>query len=222
MNQNTTKFLIIEDHEVVVFALKEILFKHFPNTHLQAVNSVDEGVRTLKGNSFDLIILDIDVNGGNSPKMISQLRQVQPQIKILIHSGMEEDKGSLRYLSAGADGFFSKKDPFQLLPVAIKTILNGKRYINHSTQALITDNYFNHPGTSDFGQQSVVFSSREQQVISLLLAGKWTKEIADVLDLKLSTVSTHKARIFEKLEISSIIELYKKIEVGWPELLEKA
>lgn len=189
--------------------------------YFQAVDSIDHGIKALKQNAMNLIILDIDVSGGNNPKIISKLRETQPHVKILIHSGMDEDKGSLRYLSEGADGFFSKKDPLQMLPVAIKTVLAGKRYLNNSMQALITDNYFRQPGALETGHQLAVFSPRELEVISLLLAGKWTKEIANMLDIKLSTVSTHKARIFEKLEINSIIELYKKIETGWPELLDK-
>jgi two-component system invasion response regulator UvrY len=221
MDLSNKRFLIIEDHEVIIFALQEILGKHFPDANFQAVNSIDQGVQMLLESYVDLIVLDIDVDGGNNPKIILKLREAQPEVKILIHSGAEEDKGSLRYLSAGADGFFSKKDPLQMLPLAINTVLNGKRYINNAMQTLITDNFLRPPGESEASHQSAVFSPRELEVIRLLLEGKWSKEIGDILDIKLSTVSTHKARIFEKLQISSVVELYKRIEIGWPELLDK-
>jgi two-component system invasion response regulator UvrY len=221
MNLNHTQFLIIEDHEVVVFALKEILIKHFPDSCFQAVDSLDQGIQVLKQGLIDLVILDIGVEGGNNPKMVPVLRASQPQVKILIHSGVEEDKESLRYLMEGADGFFSKKDTFQMLPHAVKTVLGGKRYVNNAMQTLIINSYIHQPDEPKPAEQPVVLSPREIEVISLLLAGKWTKEIANILDIKLPTVSTHKARIFEKLEINSVIELYKKIEKGWPALLDR-
>jgi two-component system invasion response regulator UvrY len=220
MDSNNLNFLIIEDHQVVVYALKATIKEEFPLANLFVAETFGKGIEMLTSNVMDLVILDLDVEGGNSPKMISKIRYIQPAVKILINSGVYENDGPL-YLSEGADGFFSKKDPFQEFILAVKTILSGNRYINSATQALITDSYFHKPDTSAYLQKVPVLSARELEIVSLLLAGKWTKEIADILDIKLSTVSTHKSRIFEKLRINSIVELYKKVEKSWPELLKE-
>jgi two-component system invasion response regulator UvrY len=80
--------------------------------------------------------------------------------------------------------------------------------------------YFNQPVTHK--KPPVELSPREKEIILLLLEGKWTKEIASQVGLGMTTISTHKQRIFEKLEVRNIVELYVKIQNEMPELIKQS
>lgn len=218
--ESSIHFLIIEDHEIIVWALTSIIEKSFFNPVLFTAATFEEGIKLIEGNFINLVILDIDVPGGNDTAMIQDLRKIQPQVQILIHTGADEEKYSLKYLSAGANGFISKKMPLTTISEALRQVLIGKKYISPVTHELIATNYFQAPLKKAKKGSVYNLSIREIEIIRLLLKGKWTKEIADALGLKLSTISTHKGRIFDKLDVQNIIELFRTVQKEIPELLE--
>jgi two-component system invasion response regulator UvrY len=214
------KILVIEDHEIVVWALRVIIEENFPDTTIFSAASLEQGLRALEENRIDLIILDIDIPGGNSPKMISRLRELRPAVRVLIHSALEEGEYALRYLAAGANGFLSKNTPLTALPEAVRLTLNDKNYFGEVTKQAIAEKFISDPYNRRSIDSEALLSNRELSVARLLLQGKWTKEIAEELGIKLNTVSTHKQNIFEKLNVDNVIELYKKVEKELPQLLE--
>jgi two-component system invasion response regulator UvrY len=214
------KILVIEDHEIVVWALRVIIEENFPDTTIFSAASLEQGLRALEENRIDLIILDIDIPGGNSPKMISRLRELRPAVRVLIHSALEEGEYALRYLAAGANGFLSKNTPLTALPEAVRLTLNDKNYFGEVTKQAIAEKFISDPYNRKSIDSEALLSNRELSVARLLLQGKWTKEIAEELGIKLNTVSTHKQNIFEKLNVDNVIELYKKVEKELPQLLE--
>lgn len=218
--EKTGKILIIEDHEIVVWALTTLIEDRFPEMTVFSARTFENGLDILSKHRIGYVILDIDVPGGNSPKMIERIRAFQPAARILIHTSMPEEDYALRYLSAGADGFFSKTNPLGSLPDALRLLMEGKKYISEQTKQAIAENFF-----GDFDRQqkintNTIFTSREKQVVHLLLKGKWTKEISEELGIKLSTVSTHKMTIFEKMQVTNAVDLFRKIQIQMPELLK--
>jgi DNA-binding NarL/FixJ family response regulator len=212
MTQNP-KVLIIEDHDIVVSALTIVLKENFQKFTLQKAGSFPKGLKMLGDALYDLIILDVDVPGSESYAMIGRLRNVQKNVRILIFTGQDETKHALKFLTAGANGYLSKVAPTEEFGAAIRTVLSDKKYVSDSVQELITASYFEkmHPKP---GAQESPLSPREHEVLDLLLEGKWTKDIATELKLKLTTVSTHKTRIFQKLEVDNVIDLFKKMKPG--------
>lgn len=211
--------LIIEDHEIVVWALRVQIEDRFPGAVVLSALDFYQGLAKLRENQIDLVILDINVPGGNSPEMISQLRKIKPAVRILIHSGMEESEYALIYLAAGADGYLSKTAPLTSLWEAAILTMQGKKYVSERAKQAIADNFLNDPAGKWGINFNTSFTNRELEVMKLLLEGKWTKEIAEELGIKLNTVSTHKQSIFEKVGVSNIIDLYKKVEKQLPHLL---
>ena len=214
------KIIIIEDHDIVIWALTAIINGNIENPVISSAYTFENGITLLKEGRVDLIILDIDLPGGNNPKMISQLRHVQPQVPIMIHTGLLEEDYSHKYFIAGADGFLSKNDPFDKILEAITTLLDGKKYISLTSKNILAENYLKNPTKKNRYEYNTVLTLREKEIARLLIEGKWTKEIADQLGIKLSTVSTHKLHIFEKFEVTTVVELYRKIEKEMPELLK--
>jgi len=215
-----TRILIIEDHEIVLWALMAIIEEKIPDSQLHTAPTFEHGLSYLEKNWVNLVVLDIDVPGGNSPKMITMLRKIQPQVRILIHTAMNEENFSVKYLTAGADGFLSKKAPFSAIEEALMTVLGGKKYMSLQTQSFIAQNYLKNPYKKiKHDHNNVVLTPREKEILQLLLSGKWTKQIGEELGIKWSTVSTHKMKILEKFDVTNVIELYRKIETENPELL---
>ena len=219
--EHRTKILVIEDHDIVVWALTKIVEKDFPDTVLYFATDFHQGLRMLEEHPTDLVVMDIDLSGGNSPRMISDLRNIQPLVPILIYSGLTDEEDSLEYLSAGANGFLSKRAPMSTVSDVMRLILNGDRYMSTSLQNAITEKYLGGFSGHARYRPNYNLTVREKEVILLLLKGKWTKEIADQLGMKLTTVSTHKKNIFEKFEVDNSIELLLKVQKEMPEILKK-
>jgi two-component system invasion response regulator UvrY len=216
--EQSLNLLIIEDHEIVVWALTQMIDKHFPNSNIHAVSRFPEGLSLLKKEDVDLIILDIHTPGGGSPTMINELKKIKADVKILIHTAMPEEEYALDYLRAGVNGYILKSAPHQTIIEAIRQIQNGHKFISPKVQHIITGNFLS-PAKNSYKKPGFELTEREKGVVRLLMKGKWTKEIADELELKQTTISTHKGRIFEKFEVNNPIELYIKIQKLMPELL---
>jgi two-component system invasion response regulator UvrY len=212
---NDPHILIIEDHAIVVTALEMVLMAHFPEALVHKASTFPDGLQILESRCpVDLIILDMEIPGGESYKMIEILRGIQPDVKVLIFTGHEEERHALRFLKAGANGFLSKNAPLEDCGTAVKIVLSDKKYVSEQVQQIITNSLFDKPVNSR--NESVKLTPRENEVLELLLQGKWIKQIAKALNLNPTTVSTHKARIFQKLEVKNIIELFKKLNSTSP------
>lgn len=214
------RILLIDDHEIVLWALTAIVRENIPEAELFTTSSFDHALTIVEKSRVGLVVMDIDVPGGNSPKMIERLRNAYAPVRILVHTAMNEADFSIQYLSAGADGFLSKSAPFPTIARAMRMVLNGEKYMSSQTQSHLAHNYLKSISNPNKNKEVAAITPREAEIIKLLLQGKWTKEIAGQLGIKWSTVSTHKLSIFEKFGVSNVIQLYKKIEKEKPELLK--
>ena len=196
----TKKILIVEDQVVVQMGLEILLEESFHSYHIEIASSFSDAISYLPSEEVALIILDINIPGGENSKMIEKFRAIQPLVKILVYTGLQQEIYADHYISAGANGFVSKIDEEKQLILSINKILSQNN-VSHKLKTIPTKDFFSE------------LSSRELQVMHLLTQGKFTKEIATALDLKVSTVSTYKSRIFEKFKVENVIELIKKIEI---------
>jgi len=196
------KILIVEDQVVVQMGLEILLEQTFVGLEVNFASSFSSALEHLAREAVDIIILDINIPGGENSKMIQKFRDLQPGVKILVFTGLEEEIYAAHYLQAGADGFVSKiKDEKLLLTMIRKMLSEGKFFKKEEiNEVLITNNFSE-------------LSASEQRVMYLLIQGKYTKEIASDLNLKVSTISTYKSRIFEKLNVGNVIDLIKRVEI---------
>lgn len=214
------KILLIDDHEIVLWALSSIVKDNIQDAELHTAITFGQGLALLEKHKVNLVVLDVDVPGGNGPKMIETLRNIHRSVRILVHTAMSEEDFSVKYLTAGADGFISKAAPFPTILEALTTVLKGEKYMSPKTQNFLAQNYLKSVTTSARAKKKVEVTPREAEIIPLLLEGKWTKEIASELGIKWSTVSTHKLSILEKFGVANVLELYKKVQKENPELLD--
>ncbi|MCF0052871.1 response regulator transcription factor [Dyadobacter sp. LJ53] len=204
------QILLVEDHSVVRLATRFLIHNLIDSASIMEATNFEETLTHVSSSHFDLIILDIDIPGGEGFNMIPRLRKLQPKVSILVFSGMDEALYAMHYLKAGANGFLAKNSPQHTVKAAILAVLENGRFVSDIVQQQLMRHTFEADINS--GNPLENLSQRELEVMDLLLDGKWTKEIATRLNITGSSVSTYKSRIFEKLEVSTIIEMFVKVE----------
>lgn len=205
------KILIVDDHLVVRNGVAMVLEKQIEDVAISNAENFFEAIALLKEGSFDLIILDINIPGGKSTEMITDLRAIQPCVRILVFSAHEEEHYALKYITAGANGYLNKLCSEEKMMFAINSIFESSTYIS----AELVNKLVEAKGRKKAINPMDVLSKREHQIAQLLINGNGNLEISNMLDIHMSTVSTYKARVFEKLKISNLVELinlYKTFE----------
>ncbi|WP_031530043.1 response regulator [Dyadobacter crusticola] len=203
--------LLVEDHSIVRMGVKLLIEDFMSHASIVEAGSFNETLRHLQSRFFDLVILDIKIPGGEGFNMISKIRSIQSKVKILIFSSQDEELYALHYYKAGASGYLPKDATNEELEKAITTVLNGGTYISKVVQHQLVSNSVLEKDRMQSPLE--ILSNRELEIMDMLLVGKWTKDIASDLNIKESTVSTYKARIFEKLNVTNILELFRKVEI---------
>ncbi|RWX03889.1 response regulator [Flavobacterium cerinum] len=203
------KVLIADDHSVVRQGVSLILREAFTGMEVVHTDSFSNAVIILKDNFFDLLLLDINLQGGNRIAMVDEVRSVQKDIKILIFSAYDEEQYALRYIKAGAQGYLNKLSSEDKIIEAVKIILDGGNYIGDKIRVRISENSLN----KNSGNPLDALSGRELEIAGLLAKGDGNLEIANKLDIGTSTVSTYKSRIFEKLGVSNVVSLVEKFKL---------
>ncbi|WP_461117908.1 response regulator, partial [Spirosoma jeollabukense] len=182
--------LAADDHPLIRMSFEWSIPDLIPQARLIQCASFEEVLTTLEQQPIDLIILDIDMPDTQNSQMMTLIRAKQPQVLILIYSGLDELVFALPYIKAGADGYLAKSAPQADLKTAITALLNKGKYVSPSVQQLVLNNL----GKKDqsWGENPLQsLSPNEQKVLNLMAEGKWTKDIADILKLKATTVSTY-------------------------------
>lgn len=203
--------LVVDDQEVVRFGTTLILQKTIENAQVSEAKSFDDTLVMLASKQFDLVILDIDMPGGNNHQMLDVIRLRHPEIKILIFSSYDEQIFGWRYLEAGADGFLSKKMGIEEIKNAVKSLLRDEKYLSPVLKQTLLNNISNKK--SNTANPLDRLSNRESNIMQLLIKGTSVAEIAQQLSLQISTVSTYKKRICEKLQVSNIVEMIEKVQL---------
>ena len=200
------KILIVDDHMVVKTGVSIILNSEINDLDIQFASTFSETLDKVKQFSYDLIILDINIPGGKNIEMIPEIRAIVPEVKILMFSAHEEEFYALRYVSAGADGFLNKLSSEEKLIEAVRSIREFGKYLTENLIDQLNNNLLNDEPLNPFD----LLSKREIEIANLLVRGDGNLEISNNLGIQMSTVSTYKNRIFEKLKINNLVELIEK------------
>lgn len=203
MKQNQPTFLIADDHSIVRQGISLLIKELFFSAKIFHAGSFKEILQIIRENKIDIIILDINFPDGNSLNIISEIKTIQLEAKILIFSAYDEDIYALRYLNAGASGYLNKGSSENEMKNALKSMIVSGKYITPNIKEKILDSYISKKPINPLEQ----LSNREVEVARLLIKGFGNMEIAEMLTIKKSTVSTFKNRIFEKLEIDNLADL---------------
>jgi two-component system invasion response regulator UvrY len=195
--------LIADDHAIVRKGLKQLLLEEYPTAVIGEVENAEQLTAESLRKKWDVVICDLSMPGRSGLDALQQIKQSNPQLPVLIMSMHREDQYALRVLKAGAAGFLGKDTIHDDLIRAIKTVLNGKKFITHSVAERLADVFDENTGQSLHES----LSNREFDVFKLIASGKSVSDIASQLSLSVTTVSTYRARILEKMQMRSNAEL---------------
>lgn len=195
------KILIADDLFVARFGTALVLENHFIDITIDYAENYNDVEFKLKTERFDLLILDINMEGNLFKYMIKEIKKIQQDILILIFSGYDESIGE--YFRQGAEGYLNKLEGQTEIIKAVDDIFE-KGYFFSSKLVRNIANYTPKNRLED------ILSERELQVFRLLLEGNGNIEIANFLNIQLTTVSTYKKRVFTKLNVTKLVDLIKE------------
>ena len=200
--------IIMDEHPIVRMSIDVLLEK---NSNIQVVLKTDDNrtaVDYLRTYPVDLVILDIELPGTDGFTLLKRIKSIQENTKILFLSSKSESFYAGRAIRAGANGFVSKRKDLNDIYNAVKMILSGYSFFPSETL-----NFISNTSSRKGEHNDMPLSNREVTVLRYLANGLSNKEIAEQLLLSNKTISAHKANIFSKLGLHTIVELidYAKV-----------
>jgi len=194
--------LIADDHAIVRAGLIYVIKNHMAVSSIFEAGDLDGVEAVLMAQDVDLIICDINMPGFDTTAVITTIKALAPAIRILMFSAYNEDLYGWRYLKAGAHGYLHKERGEEEMVRAIQMVVTNRIYVSQDLQQhLLIDKTGNQTSPIDN------LSARELDIARLLIKGKGLKEISALLDIHVSSVSTYKRRVFEKLMIDNVADL---------------
>jgi DNA-binding NarL/FixJ family response regulator len=202
------KILIADDHNIVRTGLIFLLRTEFMQVEIDECRDGRSTLEKVQAKVYDLLILDIGMPYTDPFSLLKEIFDHRPEQKILVLTVNSEDVYAKKYLRLGAKGFINKEASASEIRQAIVSILNNKRYMSSRVRETLMLETLEAEAQSLFDG----LSAREFEIMNHLADGKVVSEIARLLSLHISTVSTHKAALMKKLGVSNVIELNRLVQ----------
>jgi DNA-binding NarL/FixJ family response regulator len=199
------RVLIADDHVIVRSGLKQLFELMGDIAVVGEATNGDEVLEVLRQKEFDLILLDLTMPGLSGVNLITRIRASYEKVPVLVLSMHNELQIAKRVLQAGASGYVTKGSEQDTLMAAIRKVAAGGRFIDPGVAEQMM---FEKPLTREALPHERL-SERELHIMKLIAAGKSINDIADELFISNKTVSTHKARLMQKLNFLSNAELVR-------------
>jgi len=201
------RVILADDHSVMRRGLRLILEQQEDVEVLGEANDGREAVSMAAALHPDVAVLDITMPNLNGIEAARQISDKQPNIAIVVLS-MHADEGYvLRALKAGARGYLLKESPEADFISAIRSVSAGKAFFSPAVSRLLVEDYVRRLQDKDIEDSYELLTPREREILQLIAEGKSNKDVANMLNLSLYTVETHRSNILEKLNLHSVPEL---------------
>lgn len=199
-----TRVLVADDHVLFRKGLK-LLLEETPDMVVadEAGTSQEVLEKVLHGGGFDVVLLDISMPGKSGLDTLKDLKSQRPGLPVLVLTMHPEERYAVRFLRAGASGYMTKKNAPDELAAAIRKVVTGKKYVSATLAEKLAFDL--EAGVEKPPHETL--SDREHQVMCMLASGKSLNDVADELALSISTISTYRSRILEKMRMKSNAEL---------------
>jgi two-component system invasion response regulator UvrY len=193
------KILVVDDHAVVRAGVQHFL-STVPDMEIGGeAATAQEAIRMVRTQEWDIVLLDIAMPDKSGVEVLKQIKRDRPNLPVLILSMHPENRYAVQILRSGASGYVQKEALATELVEAIKTILRGHKYISHNVAELLTMS----PDTDDDKPLHETLSAREYEIFYKLSQGDGVTKIAEELCLSVKTVSTYRARVLQKMNMTS-------------------
>lgn len=199
------KVLIADDHVVVRNGLKQLLGVMGDVTVTGEAGTGEEALELLKSAGSDLMLLDLTMPGLSGINLVTRIHTLYPDLPILVLSMHNEIQVAKRVLQAGATGFVTKGSEQDTLMTAIRKVSKGGRFVD----PVLAEQMMFDKAQDTGAMPHERLSEREMHILKLFARGRSVNDIAEQLFISNKTVSTHKARLMQKLNFNSNAELVR-------------
>ena len=202
----TIRVLLADDHSVLRDGVAALLEAQDGMTVVAHAQDGREAVRKITDLKPDVVVMDIvmpELDGIEATRLV---HQSSPLTQVVILSMYSTTEHIFRALHAGAKGYLLKESAGAELVAAVRSVHAGRRYLSEKITESVVDGYIREGQPTE---PLAKLSSRERQILQLVVAGKSTADIARALSLSPSTIDTYRSRLMKKLGIDSIAGLVK-------------
>jgi len=200
------RVLIADDHALVRAGIRALVERIDGVVVVGEAGKGSEALELVRQLSPDLILLDITMPDGNGFEVLDQVTKLYPEIRVIVLTVHEAGEYALRAVREGAAGYLPKSAASIELEQAIQTVIRGERYISPETAQNTIFEVTNRATKRDL---LATLSPRQREVLRLIAEGKTTKQIAQVLEISVKTVETHRAQLMERLGIHDVAGLVR-------------
>jgi DNA-binding NarL/FixJ family response regulator len=197
------RILIADDHAIVRAGLKQFVADQADMTVVGEAATGAETVSLVRSEPYDVVLLDISMPDRNGVDTLKQLKQIRPEMPVLMLSAHAEEQYAVNLLRAGAAGYVSKETASTQLVQAIRTVTRGRKYVSPDLAQVLADGV---TGQGDAPLHASL-SQREFQIFCKLAGGMPVSKIAAELFLSVKTVSTYRSRVLEKMAMKTNADL---------------
>jgi len=201
------KILIADDHSIVRRGVRDILSELPVPVTITEASTAASAIKEISNHPYDIMILDISFPDGNGLDIMNQVKTIQPRVKVLFLSMYPEEQYARRAIKNGAFGYLTKDSAPTELTAAMSSIISGTKYVTSTLAQILVDELVS-PTQNEPHEK---LSDREFQVLLETAKGMKTSDIAAKLMVSPKTISTYRARIFEKLNLTTTAELVRYV-----------
>jgi DNA-binding NarL/FixJ family response regulator len=201
------RILLADDHIVMRNGLRLLLERQ---PHLQVVGEAADGrqaVALCESANPDVVIMDIAMPNLNGIEAARQIVNRNPRTAIAILSMHSDESYVIRALKAGARAYLLKDSAEADLLAAVRALTEGKSFFSPAISKILVEDYMRQLESRGAEDTYELLTNREREILQLLAEGRTNKEVANLLNLSLYTVETHRTHILQKLNLHSVPEL---------------
>ncbi len=201
------RVLLADDHSIVRRGMRSLIET---DASIEVIAEAADGIEALRlceEHHPDLLILDVAMPKLNGIEVAARSQKLQPPPRAIMLSMHLDESYVMRSIYAGASAYLLKDATDEDLLPAIRAVAAGKSFFSPAVSGLLAEEYMQQLQERGLSDSYDLLTDREKQVLQLLGEGRSNKEVANLLDVGLSTVETHRANLMQKLNLHSTAEI---------------
>jgi len=202
-----TRILLADDHQLMRSGLRLVIERQPDLTVVGEAADGREAVALAKSLRPDVAVMDISMPNLNGIEAAHQITQIHSEIAVIMLSMHPDESYILRTLKAGAKGYLLKDSAEADLITAVRAVAQGKSFFSPAVSKVLLDDYIRKLKRSGAEDRYDLLTPREREILQLVAEGKSNKEVANLLNLSVYTVETHRSNVMQKLNLKGVPEL---------------
>ena len=198
------RIVIAEDYTILREGLRSLLSSHTEFEIVGEAENGQEAIQSVNRYKPDLALMDLSMPKMNGMEAIKEIKKRSPETKVLVLTVHNTEEYIYAALQAGADGYVLKESTHAELEMAIRSVLDGKRYVSPAISQRLIEGYLEGRKRAKPLSAWETLTQREREILKLIAEGYKNKEIAEYLCISFKTVEKHRANLMKKLDLHNV------------------